>query len=63
MFAIRSETRLESKLAHLLEADPQTFIIEKGLGAGDARGETHLLGVSADEAWWRLLARRIGALL
>lgn len=63
VIAIRSKIRLESRLADLLENDPQTFIIEKGLGAGDARGETHVLGVSADEAWWYALADRISAIL
>jgi len=46
VFIIRSKIRLEASLAQLLEDDPATFIIEKGLGANDTRGSTHLLGVS-----------------
>ncbi len=43
----RSETRLEATLAKLLADDPATFALEKGLGANDAPGQTHLLGVYA----------------
>ena len=53
--AIRSRERLENRLAKRLEADPHTGIIERGLGANDAPGNTHLLCVSAAEAWWASL--------
>ncbi len=43
----RSETRLEATLAKLLADDPATFVPEKGLGANDAPGQTHLLGLRA----------------
>ena len=55
LIAIRSPQRLEGEIAHWLEHDPHTFILENGLGANDMPGNTHLLGVQADEAWWRAL--------
>jgi Uri superfamily endonuclease len=56
---IRSPQRLESDLAHLLEADPQTDILEKGLGANDLPGNTHLLRVTAAAGWWQSLPTRL----
>jgi Uri superfamily endonuclease len=53
---IRSEVRLEEKLADWLLARPETFVLAPGLGASDARGQTHLLGVRADEVWWEEFA-------
>lgn len=53
--AIRSRERLEDRLAKRLEADPHTGIIERGLGANDVPGNTHLLCVRAAEAWWKSL--------
>ena len=53
--AIRSRKRLEDRLAKQLEEDPHTGIIERGLGANDVPGNTHLLHVSATEAWWASL--------
>ena len=50
--AIRSQKRLEDRLAKQLEEDPHTGIIERGLGANDVPGNTHLLHVSATEEWW-----------
>ena len=55
IFAIRSPERLENKIAKRLEQNPYTSIIERGLGANDAPGATHLLHVRADETWWALL--------
>ncbi len=49
---IRSPLRLEPQLGQRLEQDPCTHILEKGLGANDVPGNTHLLQVKADEAWW-----------
>lgn len=60
---LRSRTRLETPLAHLLMADPATFIIQPGLGASDASGETHLLGVTAVTNWWQTLTESFGQLL
>ncbi len=53
--AIRSRVRLEDRLAKQLEEDPHTGVIERGLGANDVPGNTHLLHVNAVEAWWTLL--------
>ena len=53
--AIRSRKRLEDRLAKKLEEDPHTGVIERGLGANDVPGNTHLLYVSAAEAWWASL--------
>ena len=52
LFAIRSRERLEDRLAKQLEEDLNTQIIERGLGANDVPGNTHLLHVNATEAWW-----------
>jgi len=52
IIAIRSQRRLEAQLGQLLEKEPVTRIIEKGLGANDVTGNTHLLRVVGDEAWW-----------
>lgn len=54
IIALRTRARLEAALARHLEHDPQTTLIERGLGAGDAPGSAHLLRVVAPsaEAWW-----------
>lgn len=59
VFAVRSSRRLENAFARLLEKDPKTQIIEKGLGAGDAAGSTHLLRVEVGEEWWEELVERL----
>ena len=59
LIAIRSPERLERRLAKQLERDSHTQIIERGLGANDVPGNTHLLRVSADKAWWASLAARL----
>ena len=59
IFAIRSAERLENGIAKWLEGDPQTTIIEPGLGANDVPGNTHLLRVREDRTWWRSLANNI----
>ena len=53
--AIRSRERLEDRLAKRLEENPHTEVIERGLGANDVPGNTHLLRVSAAEEWWASL--------
>jgi len=63
IFAIRTTRRLEPVLAQLLADEPYTFIIEKGLGASDHRGHTHLLGVQADDQWWAALVTKLQALV
>ena len=59
VIAIRSPERLEHTIAGLLEHDTDTRIIEKGLGANDAPGNTHLLRVKTDEMWWTSFAGNI----
>ena len=63
IFAIRSPERLENRIATRLERDPQTEVIEPGLGANDAPGSTHLLRVRADCRWWTLLADNVMTVL
>ena len=59
VYAIRSGNRLESRLAKQLERDSHTEVIERGLGANDVPGNTHLLLVRAVEAWWTSLPIQI----
>jgi Uri superfamily endonuclease len=63
IIAIRSPLRLEARLGRLLEQDPHTHILEKGLGANDVPGNTHLLAVRAPEAWWTALPEQVSRLL
>jgi Uri superfamily endonuclease len=63
ILAIRSPERLENRIAKRLEHDPHTEIIEPGLGANDAPGNTHLLRVQADNTWWASLADKAMTLL
>lgn len=54
---------VEHALAIRLNGDAQTHVIEDGLGAQDwTDGFDHLLSVTADDVWWRLLAVRMEAL-
>ena len=57
--AIRSAERLEDRLAKWLEQDSHTQVIERGLGANDVPGNTHLLRVCADETWWGSLSAKL----
>ena len=59
IFAIRSPERLENRIAKWLEGDPRTNIIEPGLGANDAPGNTHILRVPEDRTWWASIANNI----
>ena len=63
VIAIRSNVRLEPMIGRVLEEDPCTSIVEKGLGASDVHGNTHLLRVLGDEGWWRSLPERLQRLL
>jgi len=63
IFAIRSPERLENRIAKWLERDPQTDIIEQGLGANDTPGATHLLRLRADDIGWMLLTDNAMAVL
>jgi len=59
IFAIRSPERLENRIAKSLEGDPRTNIIEQGLGANDAPGNTHILHVPEDRTWSASFANNI----
>ncbi len=59
VYAIRSGKRLESRLAKHLERDSHTEVIERGVGANDVPGNTHLLLVRAEERWWASLAAKL----
>ncbi len=61
--AIRSRKRLEDRLAKQLEEDPDTEVIERGLGANDVPGNTHLLHISAADGWWALLPELLASMV
>ena len=63
IFAIRSTERLENRLAKRLERDPHTEIIERGLGANDAPGATHLLRIRENRMWWASLTDKVKSVL
>ena len=63
IFVIRSTKRLENRLAKRLEQDSQTEIIERGLGANDAPGATHLLRIREDRMWWASLTDKVKSVL
>ena len=63
IFAIRSAERLENRLAKRLERDPHTEIIERGLGANDAPGATHLLRIRENRMWWASLTDKVKSVL
>jgi Uri superfamily endonuclease len=60
---IRSEKRLERELGQLLESEACIHIFEKGLGANDVPGNTHILRVEADERWWLSLPDKLECFL
>lgn len=62
-YIVRTQLHLETAVGRLLEAEPGTAILAKGLGASDASGSTHLLRVSGSESWWQHLPTRLQALL
>lgn len=62
VFVLRTATPLEKSMGQLLEGETATFIIERGLGANDLPGNTHLLGVRAPENWWRSLPAKLETL-
>ena len=59
VIAVRTSRRLESALTRLVEDEPRTRPLARGLGANDATGETHLLRVIAGESWWKRLPARV----
>lgn len=56
---LRTPECLEARLGQFLECDPHTIVVEKGLGANDVPGNTHLLGLAAGDAWWAMLPERL----
>lgn len=59
VYIIRSPQRIEAEVGKWLEDDPMTVVFEPGLGANDIPGNTHLMRVEADEAWWQQLPSRL----
>jgi hypothetical protein len=62
-YVLHANIPLESQLAAILETDPHTAAFAPGLGANDARGQTHLLRVDGDERWWNHLPQRLDEML
>ena len=62
IIAVRCSLRLETRLGELLENEPCSFVLARGLGAQDLPGHTHLLGCRGDETWWDSLPDKIRAL-
>jgi len=60
-YAIRSPVRIEAELGMHLELDEGTVVFEKGLGANDIPGNTHLLRVDAGESWWQRLPEKLNS--
>ena len=60
VIALRSPDRIEASLGQFMMQDKATVIFEAGLGANDVPGNTHILQVVADEAWWIVLPERLG---
>ena len=60
---IRTRTRFEDELAHLLEAEPKSSVLAKGLGAHDKQGRTHILMIRETADWWQQLPTRLQGLL
>ncbi|MDE2887689.1 MAG: DUF123 domain-containing protein [Gemmatimonadota bacterium] len=56
---LRTPECLEARLGQFLECDPHTVVVEKGLGANDVPGNTHLLRLSGGAAWWSSLPGRL----
>ena len=56
---IRTRERMEARLGQFLERDPRTFVFEKGLGANDVPGNTHILRLAGGDAWWTSLPQRL----
>ena len=60
---MRHAVGIEAALGKRMERDPRAFVFEKGLGANDIPGNTHLLRIEADDAWWRELPEKVAPLL
>ena len=55
LVSLRIEAKLEAEIGKQLELRPDTRVIEKGLGANDLRGNTHLLQFVNGKKNWPLL--------
>ncbi|MDE0020121.1 MAG: DUF123 domain-containing protein [Candidatus Poribacteria bacterium] len=60
---LRTRAKIERELGQLILNDPCASIIEKGIGANDIPGNTHLVKIEAEEAWWRQLPVKTAPLL
>jgi Uri superfamily endonuclease len=58
--ALRCARRLERELGQWVEQAPCTAVIERGLGANDVPGNTHLMRAMEADAWWRALPDSLG---
>jgi Uri superfamily endonuclease len=59
VLAVRTCNPVERAVAQLIEYDPHTSRILRGLGANDSPGGTHLLRLDASEDWWQTLPDRL----
>lgn len=59
--AIRSSTRLEGAIAQI--AIEHARVVEPGVGASDAPGQTHLLHLAGGEIVWNTLIEQLRALV
>ena len=55
LVSLRIEAKLEAEIGKQLELRPDTRVVEKGLGANDLRGNTHLLQLVNSKKNWPLL--------
>ena len=58
-YLLYADAPLERALSALLADDPHCVAFARGLGAGDAPGQTHLLRVDATASWWNALPSRL----
>jgi len=63
VIAVRTRRDLEPVFAELLERDPCARALERGLGASDWPGATHLYRVEAQRTWWDRLPDRLVMML
>lgn len=52
VIAFRSGSKVEARLAKMIEDQPETVTFAPRLGASDRAGGTHLLYVRGGEDWW-----------
>lgn len=58
---IRSGHRIEQQVGIIMEDDPATVVFERGLGANDLRGNTHLMRFEGGETWWSEVPAKLKA--